>query len=122
MVIDCIQIKVANNKLCSFLKGNDFTKMELRLLAFWSRHPHAKLSLYSIASALDSAKFNLREAISLLVKKNVLIEQRNNNDLITYSLAGDWNTKEFIEELSRMDWNQLKVLEQQLEGGALLLS
>lgn len=120
MVIDCIQYRVANSKLFSFLKGNDFTKMELRLLAFWARHPHAKLSLYSIASALDSAKFNLREAISSLVRKNILIEQRNNNDLTTYSLAGDWNTKECVEELSRMDWNKLKVLEQQLEGGALL--
>jgi hypothetical protein len=35
-------------------------------------------------------------------------------------LSGDWNTQEFVEELSRMDWNQLRVLEQQLEGGAIL--
>ena len=120
MVIDCIQYRVANSKLFGFLKENDFTRMELKLLMFWARHPNAKLSLYSIASALDTAKFNLRETISSLVRKSILLEQRPNNDLITYSLSGDWNTREFIEELSRMDWNQLKVLEQQLEGGAVL--
>jgi hypothetical protein len=120
MVTDCIQYKIANSKLFSFIKGNDFTRIELRLLAFWARHPHAKLSLYSIASALDTAKFNLTEAISSLIKKNILLEQCNNNDLTIYSLSSDWNTQEFVEELSRMDWSQLKVLEQQLEGGALL--
>ena len=119
MVIDCIQYRIANSKLFGFLKDNDFTRMELRLLIFWARHPHAKLSLYSIASALDTAKFNLREAISSLVRKSILLEQRN-NDLTTYFLSGDWNTQEFVEELSRMDWNQLRVLEQQLEGGAIL--
>ncbi len=120
MVIECIQYKVANSKLFGFLKEKDFTRMELRLLIFWARHPHAKLSLYSIASALDTAKFNLREAISSLVKKNILLEQQNSNDLITYTLSSDWNTRESVEELSQMDWNQLRVLEHQLEGGAVL--
>ena len=120
MVIDCIQYRVANSKLYGFLKENDFTRMELKLLMFWARHPNAKLSLYTIASALDTAKFNLREAISSLVKKSILVEQRHNSDLITYSLCSDWDMRELVEELSRMDWNQLKVLEQQLEGAAIL--
>lgn len=120
MVIDCIQYRIANSKLFGFLKDNDFTRMELKLLVFWARHPNAKLSLYSIASALDTAKFNLRDAISSLVKKNILLEQHTNNDLITYYLCSDWNTREFVEEISRMDWNQLRVLEQQIEGGAIL--
>lgn len=120
MVIDCIQYRIANSKLFSFLKENDFTRIELKLLVFWARHPNAKLSLYSIASALETAKFNLRDSISSLVRKNILLEQHTNNDLTTYYLNNDWNTREFIDELSRMDWNQLKVLEQQLEGGALL--
>ena len=118
MVINCIQYSAADNKLFSFLRGNDFTKMELKLLAFWSRHPHAKLSLYSIAIDRDSTKFNLRETIYSLVIKNILSEHRNGNNLITYSLTCDSNNNEFVEELSRMDWNQLKVLEQKLEGVA----
>ena len=119
MVIDCLQYRVANSKMFGFLKEKDFTKLEIRLIIFWARHPHAKLSLYTIASAMDTAKFNLREAISSLVIKNILTEQRNNNDLITYSLSSNWDTQEFIGELSQMDWNQLKVLEHQLEGGAI---
>jgi hypothetical protein len=119
MAVSCIQYRVENSKMFSFLKEKDFTKLELRLIIFWARHPHAKLSLYTIASALDTAKFNLREAISSLVTKNILLEQHNNNDLITYSLSGDWDVKEFFEEISQMDWNQLKVLEHQLEGVAI---
>ena len=120
MVVECIQYRISNNKLFNFLKGNDFSRMELKLLVFWARHPNAKLSLYSIASALDTAKFSLRDAICALVKKSILLEQHTNNDLITYYLSNDWNTREFVEEISRMDWNQLRVLEQQVEGGAIL--
>ena len=119
MAVDCIQYRVASNKIFGFLQEKGVTKPELRLIIFWARHPHAKLSLYTIISALDTSKFNLRGTISSLVIKNILIEQRNNNDLITYSLSNDWDTKEFIGELSQMDWNQLKILEHQMEGGAI---
>jgi len=119
MAVDCIQYRVASNKIFGFLQEKGVTKPELRLIIFWARHPHAKLSLYTIISALDTSKFNLRGTISSLVIKNILIEQRNNNDLITYSLSNDWDTKEFIGELSQMDWNQLKILEHQMEGEAI---
>ena len=120
MVIDCIQYRLANSKIFELLKNQEITGMEFRLLIFWTRHPNAKLSLYSIASALDTAKYNLREAISSLVLKSILAEQRNNSDLITYSLNNNWNTQELISELRNMDWNQLKIMEKQLEGAAIL--
>jgi hypothetical protein len=120
MVIDCIQYRTVNNKLSNFLKENAFTNLEIQLLVFWARHPNAKLSLYSIANALDTVKLNLREAIYSLVNKNILAEQHNHNDLTTYSLNGEWNTREFIDELAEMDWSQLKALQKQLEGGAIL--
>jgi hypothetical protein len=120
MVIDCLQHRMANSKVSGFLKNNDFSKLEFQLLVFWAKHPHAKLSLYSITNALDTAKLGLREAIYSLVRKNILLEQHNNSDLTTYFLNGDWNIRESIEELSRMDWNQLKVLQKQIEGGAIL--
>ncbi len=120
MVIDCIQYRIANSKLFSFLKENRFTGLELQLLLFWARHPHAKLSLYTIASAMDSARTSLRDAISSLVRKHILTEQLNNNGLSTYFLSSEWNIEEYIEELAKMDWTQIKVLEKQLEGEAVL--
>ena len=120
MVISCIQSQISNNHLLSFLRENDFNSLELQLLVFWAKHPNAKLSLYSIANVLDTAKLNLREAIYALVRKNVLLEQHNNNDLTTYYLNGNFNTRPFIEELSCLDWSQLKVLKKQIEGGAVL--
>ncbi len=120
MVISCTENPTTKTDLLNFIKENEFNGLELQLLVFWAKHPNAKLSLYSIANALDTAKLSLREAIYALVRKNVILEQHNNNDLTTYYLNGDCNTRSFIEELSYLDWSQLKVLKKQLEGGAVL--
>jgi predicted DNA-binding transcriptional regulator len=120
MVIDCVQYRVANSRLFNFLKENSHTNLELQLIHFWSRHPRAKLSLYTIANALDTARINLREAIRTLMEKGILQEQEDGNGLITYSLASDPQTQEYIEELARLDWNEIRVLEKQLEGEPVL--
>jgi hypothetical protein len=118
MVIDCLQFRIANSKAFNFLKNNGLSGLELRLLLFWARHPHAKLSLYSIASALDTARISLRDAMASLVTKGVLVEQHC-EDLTTYSISENIDAQECIKELSMMDWNQIKILENQLEGVAI---
>lgn len=120
MVIDCVQYRTENSELFKFLLENRFNSLELRLLLFWARHPNAKLSIYTIASAMDTARINLREAISSLVKKCILEEHQNDCGLTTYYLGADENTKGMIDELSQLDWNQLKILEKQLQGEAIL--
>ena len=120
MVIDCIQYRTAKSDLFNFLVENRFSNLELRLLLFWSRHPNAKLSIYTIASAMDTARINLREAISSLVKKSILEEYQNNCGLTTYYLSSDLDTKERVDELSQLDWNQITILKKQLQGEAIL--
>ena len=120
MVIDCVQYRVANSGLFNFLKENSRTNLELQLIHFWARHPRTKLSLYTIANALDTARINLREAIRTLIEKGVLQEQEDGNGLITYSLASDPQTQEYIEELARLDWNEIRILEKQLDGEPVL--
>jgi predicted DNA-binding transcriptional regulator len=120
MVIDCVQYRVANSRLFNFLKENGQSNLELQLIHFWARHPRAKLSLYTIANALDTARINLREAIRALIEKGILQEQEDGNGLITYSLAGDPQTQEYIEELARLDWNEIRILERQLDGEPVL--
>jgi hypothetical protein len=95
------------------------TGLELRLLRFWGRYPRAKLSLYTIAGALGAARFDLREAIAILAEKGILKEQQNANGLTTYSLSSDHQTQEYIEELGRLDWGEIKILEKQLEEAVL---
>ena len=121
MVIDYIENQTAKSDLLKYLRENEFNSLELQLLVFWAKHPNAKLSLYSIANALDTAKLGLRDAINALVRKNVILEQHNNNsDLITYYLNGNLDQRSYIDELSCLDWSQLKILKTQLEGGAVL--
>lgn len=120
MVIDCLH-RIADSKTFCMLKDNQLTELELRLFFFWARHPHAKLSLYIIANAVDTARINLRDAIESLVAKAILVERLGkSNDLITYCLSDDSKIQECIQEISRMDWNQIKLLELQLQGEAIL--
>jgi len=121
MVIDCVQYRIANSRLFHFLKENSRTNLELQLIRFWARHPRTKLSLYTIANALDTAKINLREAIRSLIEKGILQEQQDDNGLITYSLVDNPQTQEFIEELAKLDWNEIRILEKQLECEAVLV-
>jgi predicted DNA-binding transcriptional regulator len=120
MVIDCVQYRVANSKLFNFLKENSRTNLELQLIHCWARHPRTKLSLYTIANALDTARINLRESIRTLIEKGILQEQEDGNGLVTYSLASDPQTQEYIEELASLDWNEIRILEKQLEGDPVL--
>ncbi len=116
MVMDLLVHKTANENLLKFLVENRFSNLELRLLLFWARHPHAKLSIYTIASAMDTARINLRDAIATLVSKCVLEEQQNGCGLTTYYLSRNNATQDRVDELSRLDWNQLKTLEKHLQS------
>jgi len=118
MVIECLEKRVLHRELYRFLIENRFTNLELRLLLFWARHPNAKLSIYTIASAMDTARVNLRDAIASLVGKCVLAGQPNGCGLTTYYLNSDQNIRDRINELSQLDWNQIKVLEKQIQEEA----
>jgi len=121
MGIDCTQYRMANSRLFNFLNENSRTNLELRLIRFWARHPRTKLSLSTIANALDTAKINLREAIWTLIEKGILQVQQDNNGLITYSLVDDPHIQGFIEELTKLDLNEIRILEKQLECEAVLV-
>ena len=62
--------------------------MKFKLLQFWRRHPKARLSLYSNDDSFDISKNELRNAVSALAEKGVLVAEHNSNGLITYALSG----------------------------------
>lgn len=100
---------------------NNYSYLELRLLHFWGHHPRTKLSLYTIANAMDTARINLRHAIAALVAKGILDEQQDGNGLTTYSLNSDQQIQQYIEELTTLDWNRASVSTKQLEKEAVLV-
>ena len=116
MVLEYLDYKTKSNELLRFIIHNKFSNLELRLLLFWARHPRAKLSIYTIASAMDTARINLREAINALVSKCVLEEQKNGCGLTTYYLSSDQDMQDRIDQLSQLDWTQIKVLEKQVQA------
>ncbi len=106
--------RLVDYDLLSFLKDISCTGVQFKLLCFWGRHPKAKLSLYTIARALDTSAINLRSEITDLVEKGILTAHRNGDDLITYALA-DQEAQGYIDELGSLDWNQVSNLRRRLK-------
>ncbi|MBM3119562.1 MAG: hypothetical protein FJ006_08460 [Chloroflexi bacterium] len=111
--------RIADYDLLSFLKDINCTGMQFKLLRFWGRHPKAKLSLHTIARALDTSTINLRDAITNLVGKGILTAQHNSDGLTTYALS-EQQTLEYIDELGSLDWNEAMNLEKQLKAKTVL--
>ena len=114
MVIDCGTREMAHCGLMLFLKDIDCNSMQFKLLCFWGRHPRAKLSLYTIAGALDTSAIKLRDAITNLVGKGVLTAQDSDNGLTTYALS-EQRTREYVDELGKLDWKQMMDLVRQFK-------
>jgi hypothetical protein len=121
MVTDCRISQLEDYSLLSFLRDINCTGMQFKLLCFWGRHPRAKLSLYTIASALDTSATNLRGAITNLVGKGILTAQHNNDGLTTYALSEN-GAHEYINKLGILDWNQTMNLGKQLKKESVLLA
>jgi hypothetical protein len=114
-LIDYEEKRIVNNDILSFLKGIGYSDMQFELLYFFSRHPRAKLSLYTIAGTLDAAKIDLRDTIADLVEKGILTAQHNGDSLTTYALTGDRRIQEYINGLANLDWSKTTSLEKQLK-------
>jgi hypothetical protein len=121
MVTDCRISQLEDCSLLSFLRDINCTGMQFKLLCFWGKHPRAKLSLYTIASALDTSATNLRSAITSLVGKGILTAQHNNDGLTTYALSEN-GAHEYIDKLGSLDWNQTMNLGRQLKEEGVLLA
>jgi hypothetical protein len=115
MVTDYRINRLANYGLLLFLKDIGCSGIQFRLLCFWGRHPRSKLSLYTVAKALGTARINLRDAMTALVEKGILIDQHDSNGLTTYALSGDQRIKEYIDELAKLDWSEAINLRKQLK-------
>ncbi|MFC2049630.1 hypothetical protein ACFLTN_00380 [Chloroflexota bacterium] len=114
MVIDCRIRQTANYDMLSSLKDIGCTDMQFKLLCFWGRHRKAKLSLYTIAGALDTPANGLRDAITNLVEKGIITARHDNYGLTTYALSKQ-GAREYIDELGSLDWNQTRNLGSQLK-------
>lgn len=114
MVTDDRIGRIAGYDMLSFLEDINCTGVQFKLLRFWVRHPKAKLSLYTMARALNTSAISLRDAITNLVEKGILTAQHNNHGLTTYALS-EQGAQEYIDELGSLDMHQTKTLERQLK-------
>lgn len=104
----------ADPDLVAFLKQTGCNDLQFKLLCFWSRHPKAKLGIYSIAKALNTPLHSLTNAIAALVKKG-MITHYYSNGLTTYAIA-DQPGLEYINELTKLDWSEMVRLGKQLKS------
>jgi Fe2+ or Zn2+ uptake regulation protein len=106
--------RVQNYDLILFLKNLGCGRIQFNLLYFWVRHPRSKLSLYTAARALDTARIKLRHAVETLVEKGILTEHRDSNGLTTYALCDDERVQGYIDELAKLDCSEVINLRKQL--------
>jgi len=118
VAIDCSIRQTVYYDLLSSLKEMGCTDMQFKLLCFWGRHRKAKLSLYTIARALDTSAMGLRDAITNLVEKGIITAKQDDYGLTTYVLS-EQGAGEYIDELGSLDWNQKMNLERQLKEKAV---
>lgn len=114
MVTDDRIGRISGYDMLSFLEDINCTGMQFRLLRFWVRHPKAKLSLYTIARALNTSANGLRDAITNLVEKGILTAQHSNHGLTTYALS-EQGAQEYIYEMGSLDMHQTMNLEKKLK-------
>jgi hypothetical protein len=112
--------RMVNYDLLLFLKDIGCSGIQFRLLCFWGRHPKSRLSLYTVAGALNTARINLRDAMTALVEKGILIDQHDGNGLTTYALSGDQRIQEHIDKLAKLDWSEVINLRRQLREKTVL--
>jgi hypothetical protein len=106
--------RTQNYDLASFLKDLGCDRTQFKLLCFWVRHPRSRVSLYTAARALDTARTNLRYAIGILVERGILMEQHDSNGLTTYALSGDERIQRYIDELAQLDCSEVVNLRKRL--------
>src|SRR4030043_925626 len=114
MVTDSRIGRIAGYDMLSFLEDINCTGMQFKLLRFWVRHPKAKLSLYTMARALNTSAISLRDAITNLVENGILIAQDNNHGLTTYALS-EQGAQDLITERGSRDGNKPGNWEKQLK-------
>jgi hypothetical protein len=103
MVPDCRIKQIEHHDLLTFLKNIVSSDMQYQLLCFWGRHPRAKLSFYAVSCALDIAEATLRDAVTVMVEKRVLVTDQNNS-LTTYALSRAPQVQRYIRELANLAW------------------
>jgi hypothetical protein len=111
--------RTQNYDLALFLKDLGCSRTQFNLLCFWVRHPRSRLSLYTAARALDTARTNLRYAIGTLVERGILMEQHDSNGLTTYALSDDEQIQGYINELAKLDCSEVINLRKRLTDETL---
>jgi predicted transcriptional regulator len=110
---------IMNDYLLSLIRGIGCSDIEFELLYFFSRHPSAKLSLYTIVSALHISRSELMTAITSLVEKGILIVQHHSNGLTTYAMSHQ-QCQEYMDELIKLDWSSCRSIKAELGREAVL--
>ena len=84
------------NRVLDFARKHADTWLKLDLLCFWSKYPHAKLTVGIIARALScKRRVDVEEALDSFVNES-LVDRRADNGLLFYSLTSDAGKREFV--------------------------
>ncbi|MDO8672697.1 MAG: hypothetical protein Q7O66_14900 [Dehalococcoidia bacterium] len=84
----------------------------LEILRFWGRHPSTRFNQPAILNSLDCMDpGHVRSALTYLINKEVVVE---NNQARCYQLTESEPLRSELLSLSRHDWSQQNLIQNQL--------
>jgi hypothetical protein len=93
------------DELMAFITEIDCDIIQFKLLCFMVRHLKTRLCIDSIAGVLDISKVNLKNEVTALIDKGVLVEQ-NDEGSVTYALSSDSEIRKYSVILAALDWSE----------------
>lgn len=102
--------KETRMKLLQFVRKHGNSMGRFLVLQFWSKHPQTQFSLPCISGVVDVKKFDLKEALGMLVEEGVVEEKTNPRGLTLYTLTANPEKREPVMALSQLDWEQAQKL------------
>ena len=105
MPIKCKINRAGYNELMEFFTGIDCSINQFKVLCFMVRHPRTRLGIDSIAGIIDINRTSLKNELTALIDKGVLVEQ-NDDGAATYSLSSDIKVHHYMSVLAALDWSE----------------
>ena len=101
--------RLAEERLCHFLKEFADDQCSREILLLLGRHPHTRLSRLAIVHALDGGRLDTERALRLLGERG-LLNRGNGNGVSLYSLTDSEPLRGLVQQMAALDRGQWKLL------------
>ncbi|MFC2042521.1 hypothetical protein ACFLTV_03445 [Chloroflexota bacterium] len=105
---------LTEEKLYRFLKEHGDNRVKRELLAFWSKHPCAKISRRVICDILHCTKLEAEVSLRHMVEEG-LLDKHITNGITLYTLTKNEEKRRSVLKLAYLGWDQRNIMVKRME-------